>query len=85
MDNFFILESVGYPRSGNHFLNYALRLMYYPDFQTKIVSHDYNKLTTEFVFVPFRNPADSIPSFDISKLTSDPSVECICLCILSSI
>ncbi len=67
MDNFFILESVGYPRSGNHFLNYALRLMYYPDFQTKIVSHDYNKLTTEFVFVPFRNPADSIPSFDKLK------------------
>lgn len=60
------LITSGYPRSGNVFLNYCFKSMYYPE---EIVSEQHH-ITTIFkehphVFTPLRNPLDCMGSWNL--------------------
>ena len=61
-----LLKVIGFPRSGNTFLNFALQDIYYPDELVNDVHHIaidislYNKLV-----VPLRNPIDAIASWHL--------------------
>lgn len=57
------LKVLGFPRSGNTFLNYSLHKMYYPDEEVNLVDHNFLKLYhIDLCIVPIRNPIDSIAS-----------------------
>jgi hypothetical protein len=65
--------TVGYPRSGNTFLNYAFKSMYYSEainnnFHTQLTIKKYSH-----VFVPLRNPLDCISSWN--NYSFSPSLE----------
>lgn len=65
------LITVGYPRSGNTFLNYAFKHLY--DFERVSINlHTPSSLQKyDKVFVPFRHPLDCISSWhDYSRSTS---------------
>jgi hypothetical protein len=60
------LITVGYPRSGNTFLSYALRAMYFPSEEINKNIHSPIELLNfnrELTIMPFRNPVDSIASW----------------------
>ncbi len=60
------LKTVGFPRSGNTFLNYSLKLLYYPEEDVNYCYHttiSLNKFLN--VIVPLRNPLDSIASWHL--------------------
>lgn len=60
------LATIGYPRSGNTFLAYALRAMYFSDEEINKNIHSSPELynaNRQLIIVPFRNPADSISSW----------------------
>jgi len=60
------IPTVAYPRSGNTFLDYALRLMYYPEDKLIMFYHT-EKSVDKFnkFLVPLRNPLDAIASWSI--------------------
>lgn len=58
------LITTGFPRSGNMYLNYALKELYFNEEKVNIPWH-LTSVIQEMpkVLVPFRNPLDSIPSW----------------------
>lgn len=60
------IPTIAFPRSGNTFLNYALRLMYYPEDKLIMFYHT-EKSVDKFdkFLVPLRNPLDAIASWSI--------------------
>lgn len=60
-----LLVTSGFPRSGNTFLNYVLRDLYYP---TESVNNNFHTVVAlskfEKIIVPFRNPLDCISSWN---------------------
>jgi hypothetical protein len=60
-----LLITSGFPRSGNTYLNQALNLLYYPN--ETVNNNRHTVITIEKcdnkIMVPFRNPLDSIPSW----------------------
>lgn len=61
-----ILRASGYPRSGNTYLNYALRHLYYATEPTNITWHTVAKLDArEKIIVPIRKPLDCISSLHL--------------------
>ena len=74
------LHTAGYPRSGNKFLNHALKAMYYPQGKAKNPTHSFDKFEetgyTVFLFAPFRNPLDAISSWNtFKKISFDKSLK----------
>lgn len=61
----------GYPRSGNTYLSFAFKLLYYPDLELYRHTHTVIAITkSDKAFVPFRNPVDSIASWNEYPLSS---------------
>lgn len=59
------LQVCGFPRSGNVFLSYLLREVYYPQLSTSMPYHledTFDKF--DKLIVPLRNPLDAIASFN---------------------
>lgn len=57
--------TTGFPRSGNTYLNYSFRSLYYPDNIPNKVFHSASTIEKfDHLFVPFRNPLDSIASWN---------------------
>ena len=58
------LVTSGFPRSGNTYLNYALYLLFYPNEEINNFSHLVSSIKpNKKTIVPFRNPLDSIASW----------------------
>jgi len=59
------LITSGFPRSGNVFLNYALKETYYPDLEVLAQTHVTNTFKEySYVITPIRNPLDCIASWN---------------------
>ena len=59
-----LLITSGFPRSGNTYLNQALNLLYYPNETVNENRHTVIAIEKfDKIMVPFRNPLDSIPSW----------------------
>ncbi len=59
-----LLITTGFPRSGNTYLNYSFRSLYYPEENTRLNAHSVSYMEKhDHLFVPFRNPQDSILSW----------------------
>ena len=57
--------TVGFPRSGNTYLNYSFRSLYYPESTPYKVFHSASTIDKfDHLFIPFRNPLDSIASWN---------------------
>ena len=57
--------TTGFPRSGNTYLNYSFRSLYYPDNIPNKVFHSASTIEKfDHLFIPFRNPLDSIASWN---------------------
>lgn len=68
IDNFVIS---GYPRSGNTYLSFAFKLLYYPDLE--LYRHHHTVITIskfDRIFIPFRNPLDCIASWSNYPISS---------------
>lgn len=66
LNNKWILRTTGYCRSGNTFLNYALKCLYYNEESVNLNWHTVAKLDArEKIIVPFRNPLDCISSWHL--------------------
>jgi hypothetical protein len=66
MDNKQFFNTVGYPRSGNTFLNYSFNVLYYPN--KNLNKHYFTAKSMDvldFFFYPYRNPIDSIVSWNL--------------------
>lgn len=60
------LITSGFPRSGNYFLKYSLSALYEPKYQISGVQHTTKSfIKNNLTLVPFRNPLDSIASWQI--------------------
>jgi hypothetical protein len=58
------LRVVGYPRSGNVFLNHAISLLFFPEKGVDSVYHTVKKIQEEeHVFTPIRDPLDCLASW----------------------
>lgn len=56
--------TTGYPRSGNTYLNYSFRSLYYPEEDARLNNHDVGAMKVfDHLFIPFRNPLDCIASW----------------------
>lgn len=66
------LITTGYPRSGNTFLTFSLKSLYFP---TEKKNQSFHTLLTlsqvDKCFVPFRNPLDSIASWKVHREGDD--------------
>ena len=61
-----VLVTSSFPRSGSVYLNQALNLLYYPNKTPNTQLHTISSITKlTKVLVPFRNPMDAIPSWNI--------------------
>jgi hypothetical protein len=74
LENRYLIYTAGFPRSGNHFLNYAINLLYYPEFPNQPVQHSIwvfrdSMLARARCFAPFRHPLDCISSWDTHKIS----------------
>lgn len=74
LGNKFLIYCAGFPRSGNHFLNYAINLLYFPEVPNQPVQHSTwvfrdSMLARARCFAPFRHPLDCISSWDNFKIT----------------
>jgi hypothetical protein len=57
--------TVGFPRSGNTYLNYSFRSLYYPNSTPSKNFHSASTINNfNHVFIPFRDPLDSIASWN---------------------
>lgn len=57
--------TVGFPRSGNTYINYSFRSLYYPNNTPSKNFHSASTINNfNHVFVPFRKPLDSIASWN---------------------
>jgi hypothetical protein len=64
MSNPFV--TIGYPRSGNTFLNHSFKVLYYPNEELNKYYHMAKSMDAfDFFFYPFRNPVDSIVSWNL--------------------
>jgi len=58
------LFTTGFPRSGNTYLNYSFRSLYYPEENPRLNFHSVSSIEKyDHLFVPFRNPEDCIASW----------------------
>jgi len=59
------LVTSGFPRSGNTYLNYALKSLYYPNSEVNLNSHTVAAIQESTkILVPFRSPIDCIASWN---------------------
>lgn len=66
LNNRWLLRTTGYCRSGNTYLNYALKYLYYNTELVNLNWHTVAKLDArEKIIVPFRNPLDCISSWHL--------------------
>ena len=76
--NRWMLRTTGYCRSGNTYLNYVLKFLYYPSERKNFNWHTVAKLDArEKIMVPFRNPLDCISSWHLypSNGTLDADIQ----------
>ena len=79
------LKAVGYPRSGNTFLSYAIQNLYFPEEEINKTYHIISGiLNRNKTLVPFRNPIDSIVSFLVFKGSDDYLTEINYYCDFNS-
>lgn len=58
------LFTTGFPRSGNTYLNYSFKSLYYPEENARPNFHSVSSMEKyNHLFVPFRNPEDCIASW----------------------
>lgn len=58
------LFTTGFPRSGNTYLNYSFKSLYYPEENPRPNFHSVSSMEKyDHLFVPFRNPEDCIASW----------------------
>jgi hypothetical protein len=58
------LFTTGFPRSGNTYLNYSFKSLYYPEENPRLNFHSVSSMEKyDHLFVPFRNPQDCISSW----------------------
>ena len=66
------LVITGFPRSGNNYLNYSFKSLYYPYDEPNQYFHLISIIDKlDHLFVPFRNPKDSISSWNYFQLKTD--------------
>ena len=59
-----LLITTGFTRSGNTYLNYSFRSLYYPQENPRLNFHSVSSMEKyDHLFVPFRNPKDCIASW----------------------
>lgn len=59
-----LLVTTGFPRSGNTYLNYSFRSLYYPEENPRLNFHSVSSMEKfDHLFIPFRNPVDCIGSW----------------------
>lgn len=59
-----LLTTTGFPRSGNTYLNYTFRSLYYPEENPRLNFHSVSSMEKfDHLFIPFRNPQDCIASW----------------------
>ena len=59
-----LLITTGFPRSGNTYLNYSFKSLYYPEENPRLNFHSVSSMGKhDHLFVPFRNPQDCIASW----------------------
>lgn len=66
------LVITGFPRSGNNYLNYSFKSLYYLNDEPNQYFHLTSIIKSlDHVFVPFRNPEDSISSWNYFQLKTN--------------
>jgi hypothetical protein len=66
------LVITGFPRSGNNYLNYSFKSLYYLNDEPNQYFHLTSVINSlDHVFVPFRNPKDSISSWNYFQLKTN--------------
>jgi hypothetical protein len=70
-----ILKTTAFPRSGSTFLNASLKALYYPE-ETNINFHTVNVVDKyKKIIIPFRDPLDSISSWNIFPFKEEHNIE----------